>query len=181
MGIEAHPFTVSSAPKEHDLRLTIKASGDWTTKLAQKLTVGTAAHIEGPFGTFSFGNMPSKKQIWIAGGIGITPFLSMARALQDPSYEIDLWYSVKQEKEMVSREEFVSLAQRIPSFRFHRLVSDTDGYLTADRILEGHAGIKDLCVMICGPEPMKNALSDQFRKRGVDAKKIFFERFNLSL
>ena len=181
MGIEAHPFTASSAPQERELRLTIKASGDWTTKLAQKLTVGTAARIEGPFGTFSYGNMPSKKQIWIAGGIGITPFLSMARALQDPSYEIDLWYSVKKEDELVSREEFKSLAQRLPSFRFHPFVTETEGFLTAEKILGDRSDINELCVMLCGPEPMKNALCDQFHKRGVDAKMIFFEQFNLAV
>ena len=77
---EAHPFSVSSTPEDGRLRIVVKALGDYTSRLPA-LRRGAVARIEGPFGKFSHHNCPNRKQVWIAGGIGITPFLSMAGTL----------------------------------------------------------------------------------------------------
>ncbi len=81
VGKEIHPFSITSAPAEEKLRITAKELGDFTTRL-KILKKGTKVKIEGPFGKFSYLNfLPQHKQIWIAGGIGLAPFLSMARNL----------------------------------------------------------------------------------------------------
>jgi predicted ferric reductase len=65
---ESHPFTISSAPREDVLRLTIKASGDFTRHLFGNLQAGTDAIIEGAYGMFDY-KTGGKKQIWVAGGM----------------------------------------------------------------------------------------------------------------
>ncbi len=75
---ESHPFTISSAPAEDVLRLTIKASGNFTRELFARLKDDTHAIIEGAYGMFNY-KTGGPKQIWIAGGIGLTPFLSFVR------------------------------------------------------------------------------------------------------
>ena len=76
-----HPFTISSAwHNDGHLRFHIKGIGDYTASLPQTLKVGDLVTVEGPYGRFDFGG-PKSAQIWVAGGIGITPFISRMQAL----------------------------------------------------------------------------------------------------
>ena len=79
---ERHPFSVASAPSERLLEVSIKASGDYTRDLHDKVQKGTPAKVAGPFGGFDY-RRGGQDQIWIAGGIGVTPFLSWIRSLDD--------------------------------------------------------------------------------------------------
>ena len=89
---ESHPFTVSSSPREDSLRLSIKASGDWTKHLYGNLKAGAEARVDGCYGQLDY-KTGGKKQIWIAGGIGVTPFLSWVRDFDgEPDREIDFWF-----------------------------------------------------------------------------------------
>lgn len=83
VGREPHPFSIASSPRASTLDFVVKALGDHTAAL-MTLPPGAFADIEGPYGAFSYLNVPNVRQIWIAGGIGVTPFLSMARSLEGP-------------------------------------------------------------------------------------------------
>ncbi|MGH2805926.1 MAG: ferredoxin reductase family protein, partial [Actinomycetota bacterium] len=89
-----HPFSISSTPGGRELKIVFKEVGDYTHAM-RSLEPGTWARVEGPYGTFSYLNLSNERQVWIAGGIGITPFLSMARSLDDPRFQIDFYYSMK--------------------------------------------------------------------------------------
>jgi predicted ferric reductase len=80
----AHPFTLASADRgDHTVDFQIKALGDYTRKLAGRLKPGQKVQVEGPYGRFDLARCrPDARQIWIAGGIGITPFLAWLEALQ---------------------------------------------------------------------------------------------------
>jgi len=96
---QAHPFTVSSAPQaDGKLRFSIKASGEWTSALSRTLSVGTTAFVEGPYGHFT---LPKHVEptVWIAGGIGITPFLAWAEALAPDASPVHLFYYVRTKAE----------------------------------------------------------------------------------
>ncbi len=71
-GWERHPFSVASDPSSPRLELGIKASGDYTSVLRDSLAAGTPARVAGPFGGFDY-RSGGREQIWIAGGIGVTP------------------------------------------------------------------------------------------------------------
>lgn len=80
---EAHPFTIASAPRaDGHLRFGIKALGGWTRRLPERLAHGQRLRVEGPYGRFVF-RKRARRQVWLAGGIGITPFLAWAEALTD--------------------------------------------------------------------------------------------------
>src|SRR5919106_4536564 len=94
-----HPFSITSAPGEPTLRITVKAVGDYTHAL-RSLEPDADAVVEGPYGSFSSREVPNDRQIWLAGGIGVTPFLSMARSLGEANgTDIDLYYCVEHEEE----------------------------------------------------------------------------------
>lgn len=178
---EAHPFSIASSPKEDKLRILVKSLGDFTTSL-KSMKVGTIAEIEGAYGKFTYTNFGSLPQVWIAGGIGITPFLSMARSYEASSPPVDLIYSVVHRTELLDQ---VALADKLPSlfpqFRYMPYVADeTDGFLTADKIDAMVGGLTKREIFICGPPPMMKSLRAQLRKKGVPNSKIHSEEFSMS-
>jgi predicted ferric reductase len=176
---EPHPFTVSSAPQENNLRLSIKASGDWTHYLGEHLKPGTPAKVDGGYGMFNY-KTGRPRQIWIAGGIGLTPFLSWVRDFEGhPAADIDLFYTVRSEVDALFLDELQAAASLHDNFRVHVLYSTQGGRLSAERIASlSKEGLSGKSIYLCGPLAMIAALSKQFRRQGIAASDIHFEEFN---
>ncbi|MCA9390330.1 ferredoxin reductase family protein [candidate division WWE3 bacterium] len=180
---QQHPFSVSSAPdngKNPLLTVTVKGLGDYTNIL-NNLSVDTEAEVEGSFGKFSYTRAKYTKQIWIAGGIGITPFLSMAQDLKDKTYEIALFYSVKTRNELVGIDTLNSIAQNKGlNFDVYPFIGDEqDGYISADYIVKTLGEIAERDIFICGPPGMMKALRQQFRSKGIANHLIHSEEFSI--
>jgi predicted ferric reductase len=172
---EGHPFTISNGPAS-TLRFTIKALGDYTSTLADKLEVGQPATVDGPFGRFTSHDIQGKRQIWIAGGIGITPFLALCDEL-NPDTEVNLYWSVKDASEAVYDQELRERQEKNPMFHYHPWNSDKQGFVTA-RELGNEADLNNRDVLICGPTGLRDALIDQLRKLGVSKRRMHFEEFS---
>lgn len=175
---EAHPFALTEHHNKRVTSIVVKNLGDWTSKMPE-LSVGSKVLLEGPHGTFSYLNVKNKKQIWIAGGIGITPFLAMARAFRKRlGYDIDMYYCTKTKEEAVFFREFHAIANKYKSFRLMGVVEDSDGFLTADKIEEHSGKLEKRDVFICGPPIMMKSLQQQLEKKGVPVAQIHFEDFS---
>ena len=175
---EPHPFTISSAPHENNLRLTIKACGDWTQQLYEHLENGTVATIEGPYGQFNFKD-GSQQQVWIAGGIGITPFLSWMRDFEANSHdrEIDLFYTTRIPEEALFLDE-IEKADNHAGFCAHMLYSVTNGRLTVEKIIASSGPLAGKDIYLCGPINMVETFQRALAVQGVPPDKIHFEEFN---
>lgn len=171
-----HPFSITSAPGDEHLGIAVKAVGDFTAAL-HYLRAGAWARIEGPYGDFSHTKVPNRRQVWVAGGIGITPFLSMARSL-DGSYDVDLYYGAKTRAEAYFLDDLTELAERIGGLRVIPAPEDEVGFVTADWI-ERDSGL-DADVLICGPPAMIESLRAQLTAKGVPESRIHFERFGFA-
>lgn len=177
---ESHPFTISSAPEEDVLRVTIKASGDFTRDLFAKLKPGMDAIVEGAYGMFDY-KTSGPKQIWIAGGIGLTPFLSFVRDMDGGTlkHDVDFYYTVRHPEEALFVNEIEAAAQKNPRLKAHVRFSSRDGSLTIEDILKNAGGnLSDHHIYICGPLPMVQAFEKKFLDLGVPAGNIHFEEFN---
>ena len=176
-GWERHPFSVSSSPDQPELELTIKASGDYTAELFDKLAPGVPAKLAGPFGGFDYRH-GGDRQVWIAGGIGITPFISWIRSLDGEfDREVDFYYSVAHAGDAVYVDEIKAAADRHRSLHFSLVCADTDGLLSADKVISAvPAGAKP-SVYMCGPPPMMRAFSHDLRRLGVSAGQVRWEQF----
>lgn len=178
---EAHPFSIASAPSNNNLVLCVKALGDYTSSLLQ-LKPGAIAEIEGAYGKFSYRNYNNPNQIWIAGGIGITPFISMAKSLpENKELTVDLYYSVKNEIEMVDYPALLKLTQN-PNIHFRLIphIADVQGFLTADIVEEKSNGLTGKDFYVCGPPVMMKSMRKQLVTKGVANWQIHSEEFSMS-
>lgn len=178
---EWHPFSISSAPTDGSLRLSVKGLGDYTNNLI-KMHPGTVAEVEGAYGRFTYTNFNNMNQIWIAGGIGITPFLSMAASLPDSGYKIDLYYSVKTESEIIDWTKLYNIAMsKNGNFRVIPYVGDKQkAFLDANYIEKTSGSLQGKEFFICGPPIMMKSLRDQLKKKSVPNHTIHSEEFAMS-
>jgi predicted ferric reductase len=176
---ESHPFTISSAPAEDVLRLTIKASGNFTRDLFAKLKEGADAIIEGAYGMFNY-KSGGPKQIWIAGGIGLTPFLSFVRDMDgNLQHNIDFYYAVRHPEEALFVEELEAAAAKNPRLKVHIRHSAKEGSLTVENIIKNADGdVSGYDIYLCGPLPMIQAFEKKFLELGVPKNNIHYEEFN---
>jgi predicted ferric reductase len=175
---EPHPFTISSAPNQDEVILSVKASGDWTGHLHEALKVGATAYVDGPYGMFNY-KTGGQNQVWIAGGIGITPFLSWMRDFRGGSdQQVDFFYSVAHPGEGLFVDEIQHAAEINPRFRPHINYSSEHGRLTVPKILETSGPISGKDVYLCGPIVMILAFRAALIKQGVPASRIHYEEFN---
>lgn len=173
---EKHPFTIASAPGR-TLKFMIKESGDFTKKI-KEINKGASAHIEGPYGRLN-ATEDSNNQVWIAGGIGITPFLSFAEATskkKDPP-KIDLYYCVQNEKEALALDNLRSITKSHTSLRIILHCSDVHGRINSEVIEKKSGPLLNKNIYICGPISMMNSLEHQLIAKGVPQNKIHKEEF----
>ncbi len=175
---EVHPFSIVSAPGDGVLKIAVKNLGDYTSSLQDKLKEGTLAEVEGPYGKLldyrNKGNISNA--IWIAGGIGITPFLGSARDLKE-NEQVTLYYAVKDEQEAVYLDYLSQIDN--PNFRFFTHYSNQSGYLTAEKIIKENDINENTHIVICGPAAMMNSLREGFIARGINPENIHIEEFSL--
>jgi ferredoxin-NADP reductase len=174
---EEHPYTVSSAPREPVLRVAIKNLGD-ASRALQTAAVGGAVLIEGPYGGLFPAEARPMRELWIAGGIGITPFLSRARSLEAARpVDVLLVYCVQD----VSRAHFLgeleSVAAHIPGFRFRPHYFYREGPLTAAFLRAHCPDFVEREIFVCGPAPLIAAARGELLREGVPAARLHSEDF----
>jgi predicted ferric reductase len=177
---ESHPFTISSYKENGEINVSAKSLGDFTSLLSSE-NIGDEVSVEGPFGEFSYG-YAKRAQVWVAGGIGVTPFVSFVEhALTSDHfpYDIDFFYSVQTEKDLAYHELFLRAAKAFSSFRYHPMPTDRDGYVTGDSLAQKVNGVMLRDIFICGPPMMINAVSSSLISLGIKRSSIHSELFSL--
>jgi len=168
-----HPFSYSDVYNGKYLRFTIKASGDFTSKI-ENLKIGTRVWIDGPFGVFTLNKLVNNKVVFIAGGIGITPILSMIKSISNTQNAV-LLYSNKSEEDINFWHE-ISKSQ-IESHYFNTSL-EVHNRINVDKIIKICPDYKDRDFYLCGPVQMTIKLVKDLKKVGVTSEQIHFEKFN---
>jgi len=178
-GSESHPYTVASASSDSTLRLSIRSRGDYTAELYRDLQPGVPVRVSGPYGMFDH-EVGGRRQIWIAGGIGVTPFLSWLRGSPlHADREVRFYYTVPTQSAGQFAAELTAAAESRDWLRFTPVHSDVDGRLTVERIVADCGGtVTGFDVFMCGPAAMIHTFRDEFRRRGLGPDAIHFEHFS---
>jgi predicted ferric reductase len=172
---EAHPFSIASSPNENLLRLIIKNLGDYTSQI-NLLKEGVTINLEGPYGHFSNKFYNDNEFVWIAGGIGITPFIGMAADLKE-GQKADLYYSFSKKEEEIFGNYFIQISKQNPAFRYCSHLTEEKGRLTVEHILNKSGSLNNKTILLCGPKPMMESLKKQLEDKGVPSGKIINEDF----
>ncbi|WP_109317327.1 ferredoxin reductase family protein [Pseudovibrio ascidiaceicola] len=177
---EVHPYTIASAPREDGrLRFCISALGDYTSRV-HELQIGAKAQISKGYGGFR-PIASNRDQIWIAGGVGITPFLSWAQTLTgEETGQFYLYYGVRNRLENPFEEELEALQSRLPNLHVQYFESDMGEYIDARllKILQGKF-FDVMPIAFCGPEVMRKALMRDLKALKYPLRLFHYEEFQM--
>jgi predicted ferric reductase len=183
-GLEEHPFTISSAPGFETINITVKALGDYSAALLAA-TVGAKLLCDGPHGRF----IPVRgagPHLFVAGGIGITPFLSILRewdaaGIAEP---VTLIWSMRTRDEQIDEGFFEPAAARHAVFRYVPVLTREPGGASrrVDRALLSAyvepANAARLTAYVCGPDSFRRAVIGHLRDLGLPRRAIHDETFS---
>ena len=140
-----------------------------------------SVQVEGPYGWFDF-RKGGVRQIWLAGGIGITPFLAWAESLtEEDRRDIHLIYCVRTSDEAIGVETLRTAAARNPRFSFQVVITAHDGRLTAERLISiAPFAVKDTDLWFCGPTGLKDGILMGLKAMGQTPRRVRFEQFEFA-
>lgn len=174
---EAHPFSVASYDaSSKELEFYIKECGDFTNKLYESISENSQVKVEGPYGEFNF-KEEGKNQVWVAGGIGITPFLAKLKELANnkPSHTIDLIYS------KIGDTPFDSMLQEMcakANVNLHMVDTNKDGLLTYEQIKSITPNILSSSIWFCGPVGFRNVVHKGLKQDNINMLSFHFDNFS---
>jgi predicted ferric reductase len=171
---------MTSSPSERVLSFAAKSLGDYTQTL-QKIKKGTEVLIEGPYGRFSYRYHANPKQIWIGGGIGITPFVSMLKSLPgDAFYSIVLYYLGRDTQEAVFMDEIKKAVNGKKNIRYKLWLSKEKGRITVENMMAEVPDMKERDILLCAPPSMLTALKKQLQQAGIAKSQVHTEEFEMA-
>jgi predicted ferric reductase len=185
--LQQHPFSFSSSARSPVIRLTAKELGDFTSTW-KDMEPGARAFLEGPFGSFIPDPSPRTGLFMVMGGIGITPAMGILRTLEDDGDRrpVTLIYGNQTWEDITFREELDALTGTLNLKLVHLLEDPDEGWEGEEGLVTGELLEKYLPeepngfqYFICGPKPLMDVTEIELRKKGVDWKRIYTERFDI--
>jgi predicted ferric reductase len=160
----SHPYSLSAAPTDKHLRITIKDLGDHS-RATRHIKPGTRVFVEGPYGAFTAGRATQPHLVMVGGGVGITPIRALMEEFKS-GVQMDVFYRVSRADELILKDELDYLvAQSNGSIRVHYLVGSRKDYPMDAQFIRSYAPrAADSDIYICGPQ----ALVDIVRKAAED-------------
>ena len=186
----SRPYSLSSSPRQrsyYEVTIADIQEGFVSNYMCHIAKVGDKISSTTPSGVFRYQPVfHSKKSLFLAGGSGITPFLSMTREILDSNKDRDivLLYGVNDENKALYHEEFSNYAKNHPNFKYHLVVSGKDskwkgerGFIDSKLIARLVPDYNERTAYICGPQIMNQFCDQELRTLGLKNKDIRREMF----
>ena len=186
----ARVFTIASAPHESELMVATRMRDTAFKRVLSTLPVGSAVRLTGPSGEMTFYNDLLLQAAFLAGGIGITPFLAMARhaAYAKLPQQITLFYSIRNPDDAAFLDELRQLEKLNPNFRLVATITDINpppqsswsgeyGHINKEMLGKHSIDMQSSIFFIAGPPAMTLAMRQMLKVVGVPEKNIRFEEF----
>ncbi len=186
----SRPYSISSSPKQrayYEITVARIKDGFVSDFFLDDIKVGDRFEANGPAGVFRFQPVfHSRKSLFLAGGSGITPFLSMTREIVDAALDRDvvLLYGCRSSKAALYDEELRAYSEKYPNFKYHLIVSDEDdswngetGFIDRNLIMRLVPDYAERTCYICGPQVMNDFCKKELEELGLPEKQIRREMF----
>ncbi len=181
-------FSISSENEDNLIGFTIKELGDFTSKIGN-LTPGQTIYVDGPYGTFSMDEHRCKEMVYIAGGIGSAPVMSMLRTLADRGCKkrMVFFYGNPTWDSIIYREELDEQEKKLNLKLVHVLEKPPEwwdgetGFIRTE-ILQRYLpeGYQEATYFLCGPLPMIEAVESALHKIHVPSVQVFSEQYDMA-
>jgi ferredoxin-NADP reductase len=184
-----HAFSIVSAPHEGELAIATRMRDSAFKNALSRLPAGGAAGIEGPFGSLTLHNKVGRAAVLLAGGIGITPFMSMLRdaAQQRRPQRLVLLYSNRRPEDSAFLSELQRMEGENPNFQLLATMtqmaqsglpwSGATGKIDQALLQRAAAELPDPVYYVAGPPAMVAGLRSTLEAAGVDGDDIRTEEF----
>jgi propane monooxygenase reductase component len=187
---EHRSFSMANLPTDRgrlEFMIKLYPGGRFSGLLADgSLSVGDELEVQGPYGVFTLRNSSVRPLLFIGGGAGMAPILSLLRALVEQGSERSAvyYYGAREEQDLFHVDELGGLAGELPDMRFVPALSDQDwegetGLIT-DVVDRSESDLADIDAYLCGPPPMVDAAIDLLVRRGVPEAHIYYDKFTTS-
>lgn len=184
-------YSISSAPGSRGhLEITVKKLGMVSGALHAFVRPGAMLHVKPPAGAFVYPAGEDRPLVLLAGGVGITPIMSMIRHAieEEPTRPITLFYSVRRIEDFAFRDELKMLDKRHQQFRAFIAVTEGPapeecfpGHITEALITTMAPDVRHAICLLCGPQPMLDAMTTLLESLGVPRDQINFEIFQAAV
>lgn len=170
-----HPFSIASNHQNpNEMRFVIKSNGDYTSTLQDTLVLDQEAIIEGPYGQFCFDDQ-AQQQVWVAGGIGIAPFLSAFENIK-PNTKVDLFYTYPQ-ADPVLLDKLVTKSKQY-DVNLHLIDRQAQQRLTGEEVFKVIADKHHTSIWFCGPTSLTQDVKATLLKKGMKHTQFHQELFD---
>ena len=186
-------YTIASSPTQRRyIELTIKREekGVMSRYMHDHLKVGDEVAVGGPAGFFTFTGMEAKDVVLIAGGVGITPMMSVLRYLADCDWPGDIFfiYGCRTTDDFIFADELAYLQKRLPNLQVVATMTRTQGSpwagargrITRSLIEEAIPNVAGRRIHLCGPPAMMDIVKASLRELGTPPEQIKTEAFGPS-
>lgn len=172
-------FTISSAPYEKDIWITTRIYGDKGSSFKQKLMSlqpGEVIEADEPGGSFTVDD-PSREYVFVAGGVGITPFRSILSQLhhEGENIRVELLYANRDDSTTAFKDELEAISQERPGFNI--TYYNGDNLIDESALRAAGAKLNDPIYYVSGPEPMVEAFEKVLADMGIDTEHSKFDYF----
>lgn len=168
---ESRVFSISSSPNTDEVEIVYSVKGLYTKRMSKELYEGRNVWLKLPYGDFIIENhiLPNDKIFLIAGGTGISPFISFLRNYKE-KYDITLYYGIRNKKLYIYEEIIEGLKNKIA-------LNLIEGPMNIEDISEKISQIKDSKTFISGPITMINAYKEKLLSLGYDKNNIIIDEW----
>lgn len=182
-------FTLACAPEDERLRIATRLRDTAFKRSLTRLPRHAELLLEGPMGSFTLHANTARPAVFLAGGIGITPFLSIVRhaTQQQLPHEIFLFYSNRRPQDAAFLDELTELAQQNPRLHFIPTMTQPEqaqppwqgetGYISIEKLSKYLPSLQGPIYYIAGPPPMVGAMRQLLEQAGVSPDDVRSEDF----
>ena len=186
---DTRAFSIASATQESTLMVATRLRDTAFKRELQRMPIGSTVRMEGPFGKLVLHADRTRPAVFLAGGIGITPFRSMVveAALQQSPHPMVLFYSNRRPEDAPFLDELQVLQDKNPHYRFVGTMTEPaksfrpwtgeSGYINATLLAKHLAGIETPIYYVVGPPGMVDALRTMLKEARIDESDIRTEKF----